>query len=204
MKLNHEFPFIQNGDIFILRIGETGPAAWQRQANTSVMLFKLPPPYDDAFGVNQEWEFNTRTQVQVLRLDFLFRITQPPTARFESVPYHVNLRSALSGGFDGQVHRELQRFYTVPHIFTEAESDQILGQLEFNVRSQDPDYNWALFLSRVNPENAPVARIEVAELVDTLDQYSSQEISSTALAQLQDLRYRRRQRTRPCKFQFWN
>ena len=203
MKTNHEFPFIQPGDVFVLRVGSTGPAIWQRKEGSSALLFNIPPPFNDAFGVSQEWEFNTQTQEQALRLDFMFRLTQAPSTRFESVPYHVNLRSALSGCLDGQVTRELQRSYEVHHIFSDAESSAILDQLDFNRDIHHPDHHWTTFLERVNPENAPVARIEVAELLDTLDQYSSQEISATALSQLQDLRYRRRQRINPGTYLFF-
>ena len=158
------------------------------------MLFKLPPPFDDSFGCTQEWELNARTNEQVLRLDFMFRLSQPPSTQFGGVPYHCNLRSALSGGMDGQINRDVQRHYVVPHIFTENESQTIMHQIGFYQAVNHADEHWADFLNQVSVQEPPVAKIEVAELIDTLDQYPAASLSDSALQQLHQLRYQRRHR----------
>ena len=132
LKLTRDYPFVEQGDIFLLRVSGTSTTVWQRRVTGSVLLFKVPPPFDDAFGCVSEWEFNTQTHTQCLRLDFLFRLTQPPAATFEGVPYHCNLRSALSGGADRTLDCELQRIYRIHNVFTPDERRSLLQSLGFD------------------------------------------------------------------------
>ena len=64
--------------------------------------------------------------------------------------------------------------------------------MHYNTQPNHPDYHWTQFLRQANPDNGPVARIEIAELIDNLDQYPSRDLSDSALRQLHELRYRRR------------
>ena len=192
MKLSRDFPFIENGDVYIARLNGTSSTVWQKRASGNVILFKIPDPFVDSFGCSAEWELNVQTQFQTLRLDFMFRLTQPPAATFEGIPYHHNMRSALSGGVDGTLNRELSRIYRVNHVFSEAERRSLMHDLEFYKSNSDADEKWAHFLSQVSTPEAPVARVEVEELVDTMDTIPYSQFSSNALANLHYLRYRRR------------
>ena len=191
MKLIQDFPFLVNGDVFILRIHNSSATIWQRRSDGNHLLFRIPPPFSDAFGCIQEWELKPATGQQILRLDFLFRIAQPPSTGFEGVAYHCNMRSALSGGLDGSVNRNLQRYYVVDHIFTDDEARSILNNLQYYEQPHHPDYHWTQFLNQTENRDGPVARIEVAELIDTLDHYPASTLSDSALRQLQEIRYRR-------------
>ena len=191
LKLSRDFPFIENGDIFIVRLNGTSSTVWQKRATGSVILFKIPEPFIDAFGCTAEWELNVQTHFQSLRLDFMFRLTQPPATTFEGVPYHHNLRSALSGGVDGTLKRELSRIYRVNHVYSETERRSLMHDLDFYKSTSRVDEKWSNFLSLVDP-GTPVARVEVAELVDTMDTMPPSQFSDNALSNLQFLRYRRR------------
>ena len=191
LKLARDFPFVEQGDVFVLRVAGTSSTIWQRRVTGSVMLFKIPQPFADSFGCTAEWEFNTQTHAQSLRLDFLFRLTQPPAATFEGVPYHCNLRSALSGGVDRTLDCELQRIYRVNHIFKPEERRSLLQDLGFDRLHSDHDAKWIDFIAKVTPE-VPVARVELAEFVDVADSFSPDQLSDNALLNLQYLRYQRR------------
>ena len=165
---------------------------WQRRASGNVLLFKIPDPFVDSFGCSAEWELNVQTEYQTLRLDFMFRLTQPPAAEFEGIPYHHNMRSALSGGVDGTLNRELSRIYRVNHVYSETERRSLMHELEFHKSHSDADEKWAHFLAQVSTPETPIARVEVEELDDTMDTMPYSQFSSNALANLHYLRYRRR------------
>ena len=126
------------------------------------MLCRLFPPFDDAFGCVQEWELNTQTHLHTVRLDFLHRISMASTTRYDSPAYYSKFRSAVLGGANHSIRKEVQRYHIVNQLYTEQEMRQILEEYSFFKSMPNPQLMSALEKMEHSPNLQP--RVEVEEL----------------------------------------
>lgn len=176
----------------MVRVRNSNPTVWQRHAPGHRMLFRVPAPFTDTFPTLQEWELDPTSHFQTIRLDFLERLSMPPTTPYESAAFFEKYRSATIGGFTRSISKEIHRYHMVDKVFSREESLQILRELDFFKRSTS-DGGWQQFLVQVDARPAPElsARVIVPELLDVVEQIPVATLSAESLSTLQDMRHRR-------------
>ena len=197
-KLNTDYSRICESNLFVVRVKNSNPTIWQRHSPGHRMLLRVPAPFTDSYPTLQEWELDPTSHSQTVRLDFLERISMPPTTPYESAAYFDKFRAATIGGFSRSVIKEIQRYHMLDKVFTRDESLQVLRELDFFKRSNS-DGGWHQFLVQVDASPAPelAARVVVPELLDMVEEIPIANLSAETLSTLHDMRHRRyRQRQR--------
>lgn len=118
------------GDLFCVRIRRTSPTIWQRREYGAELLFRVPHQFENLFVVVQEWELNSLTHAQTVRIDFLNRVQLPATCPYESPAYWSRLRAATLGGL-GQISREVQEYHVVEQIIPPGTARELLTEIGF-------------------------------------------------------------------------
>ena len=196
-KLDHEYRRIQHFDVFVVRVAGCAATLWQRQPTGPIMVCRLPPKFCDGFITVQEWEVNDDNKEQCLRLDFLHRLSLPPSTQFETTPYFAKMRACLLGGL-GLVSKDIQSFHMIDKVFGREEARGILNELNFYHRAP-VDVIHQAFARLENPrvENSHVV---VKELLDEVDAIPVAQLTAETVSQLHQLRhqrYRRRNQGNP-------
>ena len=188
--MNEDFRRVLDHNLFVVRIQRSNPTVWQRDPRGHRMLFALPTPFIDSYATLQEWELNTLDGSQCIRLDFLNRISLPPTTPFESSAYYDKMRWATLGGFHQTVTKEIQRYHLIDTVFSREESHQILRDLNFYHRPQPEDWLESMTAQILHtPEVSP--RVVVNELLDQMEAIPTARLTVDAVTQLHDLRVQR-------------
>ena len=156
------------------------------------MLFRVPQKFADSFVTVQEWELNTKTRSQTVRIDFLNRVQLPATCPYESPAYWSRLRAATLGGL-GQISREVQEYHVIEQIIPPSTAREILTELGFysarpvdQIRQAFPSTIVRTYNSQ--SQNEP-------ETMDTLESTPQAEITADSRVMLQHMgspRYIRR------------
>ena len=152
-KMSTEFCRVADYDLFVVRLKTSSPTIWQKQPQGVYhLLCRVPFPFCESFATLQEWEWNQRTGGQSVQLDFLSRISMPPSTPFESAAYYNKLRSATIGGFTRSISKEILRYHLLDKLFTVEEALTILRDLDF---FQQPVETWEQFLAQLEVTNPP-------------------------------------------------
>ena len=159
------------------------------------MLCRVPTPFVNAFATLQEWELNRQTGDQLVRLDFLSRISMPPSTPYESAAYYEKLRSATIGGFNRSISKEIQRFHLIDSLFSRDESLTILRELNFFRR---PAGDWEQFIAQIESTTPDTSMgqsaVVLPDLLDVVETIPVASLTTETVVQLHDLRNRRFQR----------
>ena len=151
--------------MFVVRVHASAPTIWQRAGDRLKMLCRLFPPFDDAFCCLQEWELNTQTHQQQVRLDFLHKIVMPSSTRYESPSFFSKYRAATLGGHNYAINKEIQRYHVVNQLYTDQEMQSILNGFSFFQTAANPQLMAAL--EELTPTPLPVRPpVLVAEKAD--------------------------------------
>ena len=193
--MNEDFRRVLDHNLFVVRIQRSSPTVWQRDPRGHRMLFVLPAPFIDSYATLQEWELNTLDGSQCIRLDFLNRISLPPTTPFESSAYYDKMRWATLGGFHQAVSKEVQRYHLIDTVFSREEGHQILRDMNFYSRPQPEDWLESVTAQILHtPEISP--RVVVNELLDQMEAIPTAQLTVDAVTRLHDLRVQRHLRQR--------
>ena len=176
------------GDVFLLRIKGSRPFIWQWGPQNTRVLFPVPLPFNDYYGVVQEWEKNHCDNQYTLRLDFLQRLQLPSSDHAHAAVNFDRFKAALNPQNHPSLTREIQQFHQIDNIYSLSESSQVLFHFGF-FRPRDSEAN-NIPVSRPSP----VLRVQVEELLDNLSQYPAKQFSNECLRQIQDLQHSRGQR----------
>ena len=193
--MSTEFCRIADFDLFVVRIKTSNPTIWQRQPQGVYHLLCLvPPPFTDSFATLQEWDWNQKTGRQSVQLDFLSRISMPPSTPFESAAYYDKLRSATIGGFNRSISKEILRYHLIDKLFTVEESLTILRESNF---FQQPVETWEQFISHVESTNPPnisgQGTVVLPDLLDITETIPVAQLTPECVIQLHEMRHRRYQ-----------
>ena len=184
---------IQDHDLFVARIQGSSPFLWQRQPQGPKLLYQLPSPFDDSFATLQEWEFDVPSEKQTVRLDFLHRIAMAPSTPFESPSFFAKYRAATLGGYNHSVVKEIERYHSVDQLLPDTETGQIFKH--FNFFGTGPEDRIAIAFSELDHfRTTPEPRVELTELIDTVESIPTAILSAETLETIHDLRHRRHQR----------
>ena len=175
------------GDVFILRVSGSRPYIWQWGPQVNRVLFPIPKEFMDHYGVVQEWEKNTYHDGFKLRLDFLRWLQLPSADHQNSAANFDRFKAALNKTSHPDLNREVQLYRTVQRVYTLPQSLNLLFKFGF-FRSKNE--------AAPVPKPSPVLRVQVDELLDQLPSLSANQLSDSALRDLQDIQNRRHHQKR--------
>ena len=155
-------------------------------------MCQVPDSLLDSFATLQEWEWNQQTGAQSVQLDFLSRISMPPSTPFESAAYYDKLRSATIGGFTRSINKEIIRYHLIDSLFTLEESLSILKGLNF---FQQPVESWEQFIAQSEvprPSNfAGQGTVVLPDLLDITETIPVAQLTPECVIQLHEMRHQR-------------
>ena len=175
------------GDVFILRVNGSRPYIWQWGPQVNRVLFPIPKEFMDHYGVVQEWEKNTYHEGYRLRLDFLRWLQLPSSDHQNTAVNFDRFKAALNKASHPNLNREVQLYRTVQRVYTLPQSLNLLFKFGF-FRSKNE--------VTVAPPVSPVLRVQVDELLDQLPSIPANQLSDTALRDLQGIQNRRHHQKR--------